>query len=90
MIDIKHIAKLARIELSQEEADEYTGELDKILNYFKELQEVNTENVLPMFGGTDLENVFRADDDIETGDSSVLRDAFPKEKDGYLSVPKIM
>lgn len=89
-MDIEHIAKLARIELSQEEIDGYAGDLDKILNYFKELQEVNTENVLPMFGGTDLENVFRGDDDAEVGDSSALQKAFPKDKDGYLSVPKIM
>ena len=88
-LDINHIAHLARINLSTEESEKLSGDLDKVLGHFEELSNLDTEGVLPMAGGTDLVNVFRTDDDAEQSDTEVLCEAFPDEKDGYLRVPRI-
>ncbi|OGY59261.1 MAG: hypothetical protein A3B23_03550 [Candidatus Colwellbacteria bacterium RIFCSPLOWO2_01_FULL_48_10] len=88
-LDIHHIAKLARIKLTDEESEKFSKELDKILGYFKELEKVNTDDVLPMMGGTDLTNIFRPDADVETRDSSAFKKAFPDSKGGLLKVPQV-
>ena len=88
-LDIDRIAKLARISLSDAEKEKYSKDLAKILDHFMELKKRDTENVLPMSGGTDLKNVFRKDSQTAENVSDVLRKAFPDSKNGYLRVPKI-
>lgn len=87
--DLEHLAELARIDLKAGEEKKLTKDLSNILDYFKELQELNTDKVQPMIGGTDLSSVVRDDvleKDNETGRG---RDGFPEEKDGYLKVPPV-
>lgn len=88
-LNIEHIAKLARISLTEEQKAKFPAELDKILGHFKELQKLNTDGVEPMMGGTDLKNVFRKDADFESPDPVPLRKAFPESKDDYLKVPQV-
>jgi len=88
-LDIDRIAKLARISLSDAEKEKYSKDLAKILDHFMELKKLDTENVLPMSGGTDLKNVFRKDSQTAENASDVLRKAFPDSKNGYLKVPKV-
>ena len=64
MIDLKtvqQVASLARIHLSEEELRAFTPQLDKLLNYFQELQKVDTEKVDPTSHVLPLKNVFRQD-----------------------------
>ena len=88
-LDIDRIAKLARISLSDAEKEKYSKDLAKILDHFMELKKLDTENVLPMSGGTDLKNVLRKDSQTAENASDVLRKAFPDSKNGYLKVPKV-
>jgi aspartyl-tRNA(Asn)/glutamyl-tRNA(Gln) amidotransferase subunit C len=61
--EVKHIAELARIELTKEEEKKYQEQLGRILDYVEKLAEVKTEGVTTADGGTiDLENVWRADE----------------------------
>ena len=60
--DVTHIARLARIELSEAEKDTFEGELSAILDFVAKLSEVDTANVEPMAGGTELTNVMREDE----------------------------
>lgn len=95
--ELERLAKLARIELDPNEEEKLLRDLGNILDHFKELQELDTTDVPPMTGGTDLANVLREDgvDDLKTngGRENTNRgagvDAFPESKDGYLKVPPV-
>lgn len=90
--DVKHIAELARIDLTPEEETKFTKELSAILDFVAELNTVDTSTVQPMTGGTSLKNIMRADAPIENtveGRASVLREAAPEKKNNWLAVKKI-
>lgn len=87
---LEHLAALSRIELKKGEEEKLLEDLRKILNHFEELKEVNTENVEPMAGGTELKNVWRPDEikeDRLRGDRAV--ESFPEHEDGYLKTPPV-
>jgi len=50
--EINHLLELARLDLSEEEKDKIAHDLTAILSYVEQLQEVNTEGIEPMSGGT--------------------------------------
>ena len=87
--ELEHLATLARIELDPKEEEKLLKDLGAILDYFKELQELDTTNVKPMTGGTDLVNVFREDDERESTNRGAGVDQFPETKDGYLKIPPV-
>ncbi len=89
LIDIEHVAKLARIELSEAEKERFHNDLEKILDHFTELQKLNTDNVVPMTGGTELKDIFREDESAFQADSEKVTKAFPDKKDVYLRVPGV-
>ena len=79
---------LAKLELQKEEKEEIQAELQKILQYVEQLNELDTSKVEPMTHSVSLENVFRDDKVInENGREALLANA-PKQKDGMLKVPK--
>ena len=63
---VRHIAKLARLKLSDAEVEKFSKELTSILQYIEKLNEVDTSNVEPTAQVTGLTNVFR-EDTIVTG-----------------------
>ncbi len=87
--DLEHLAKLARIALDPREEEKLLKDLGSILEYFKELQKLDTKNVAPMTGGTDLRNVFRDDEERANTNRGAGTEAFPEKKDGYLKVPPV-
>ncbi|MCF7844999.1 MAG: Asp-tRNA(Asn)/Glu-tRNA(Gln) amidotransferase subunit GatC [Kiritimatiellales bacterium] len=70
--DVRHIAKLARLNIEDSEVDKFTRELSSILDYVDQLKEVDTSNVEPSEQVTGLTNGFREDEVIE-------KDASPEE-----------
>jgi len=88
--DVKKYAHLARIKVTPKEAKELGKDLEKVLDHFKELEELDTKKVEPMTGGTLLKNVFREDKKRSSLDGKKSKEQFPGEKDGYLKGPKIM
>lgn len=87
--DVEHVAKLARLELTEEEKIKYSKQLGDILKYVNELNEVNTEGVEPMSYPLPLENVMREDEvKCEISKEELLKNA-PEEEDGFFKVPKI-
>jgi aspartyl-tRNA(Asn)/glutamyl-tRNA(Gln) amidotransferase subunit C len=91
--ELEHLAQLSRIEIDPKETDKLIADLGAILDHFKELQALDTANVPPMTGGTDLVNVFREDTMEAGGRKNTNRgagvDAFPESKDGYNKVPPV-
>ena len=59
--DVEHIGSLACIELSEQEKERFAKQFNSILDYFKELDGLNTENVEPTYHVIGLTNVFRED-----------------------------
>jgi len=86
---LEHLAKLARIELDPKEEEKLLHDLGKILEHFKELQEIDTTNVVPLTGGGELKNIFRDDIERENTNKGAGIEAFPESKDGYLKVPPV-
>ena len=56
--DVEHVARLARLELSVEEAETFTGQMDAILAYVEKLNELDTEGVVPTSHAVPMENAF--------------------------------
>lgn len=59
--EVLHIAKLAKLDLTQAEIDQFTPQLSKIIDYVGELSQVDTKGVEPTHQTTGLENVYRQD-----------------------------
>lgn len=87
--DLEHLAELARIDLKSGEEAKLQKDLGDILDYFKELQSLDTSAVEPMTGGADLKNVWREDAVGGADDTGKGKDAFPESKNGYLRVPPV-
>ena len=68
--DVRHIAKLCRLNLSDEQVEKFSTELSSILAFVAKLQEVNTENVEPTPQATGLTNGFREDVVVTDGPAS--------------------
>jgi len=88
--ELRHLAELARIELTEGETEKLLADLSDILRHFEELQAVDTSAVAAMTGGTMLENALRDDE------AALLRlpgeraiEAFPDTRDGFLEVPPV-
>ena len=58
---VLELAKAARLELSEDETDRYTQQLNVILDAFKELDEVSTEGVEPSYHPIEIEDKLRED-----------------------------
>jgi aspartyl-tRNA(Asn)/glutamyl-tRNA(Gln) amidotransferase subunit C len=68
--DVSKVALLARLRLSPAELPLFTGQLNSIMDYVAELQELDTSDVEPLAHGIEIHNVFRED---------VRGDALPRE-----------
>lgn len=89
-MDVKYIAHLARLYLTDEEADRFQGQLDHILEHVRKLKEVNVDGVEPMSHAVPVQNVFRKDE-IRAGlnRDEVLANA-PAQHQHQFRVPKIV
>lgn len=59
---VKHVAKLANLSISEAEEKKYSKQLSKILDYIEQLNQVDTLEVEPQFNVTGLANVMRSDE----------------------------
>ncbi|MDR2845469.1 MAG: Asp-tRNA(Asn)/Glu-tRNA(Gln) amidotransferase subunit GatC [Puniceicoccales bacterium] len=89
-IDLEHLAKLARIALSDAEKIRFGKELDTILSYFKQLDEVVVEGVEPSAHAFPVYNVLRDDTSGPTLDTAVLQRIAPAFRDEQVAVPRVV
>ena len=87
--DVEHVAKLARLELTDEEKELYTKKLGDVLKYVDQMNEVDTSNVKPMAQVVDLVNVMREDVVHYEQTKEELMANAPDEENGFFKVPKI-
>lgn len=90
--EVMHIARLARIELTEEEISKFEKELSEILTFVEELNEVDAKGVKPMTGGTSFANMMRQDatldDNLEGKQANILR-AAPITKNEWVEVKAV-
>ena len=87
---VKHVAHLARLAITEKEAKMLTDQLDKIIIYAEQLNELNTDNVEPTAHVLEIKNVMREDRANEgLPREEVLKNA-PEHQDGQIKVPGIM
>jgi aspartyl-tRNA(Asn)/glutamyl-tRNA(Gln) amidotransferase subunit C len=87
---VRKVAKLARLQLTESEIEEFTGQLGAILGYVEKMNELDTDGVEPLAHCLPIGNVFR-DDEIKPslGTDRILANA--PERDGpFFKVPKIL
>jgi aspartyl-tRNA(Asn)/glutamyl-tRNA(Gln) amidotransferase subunit C len=87
---VKHVADLARLTITDEEVEKMTEDLQSIINHAEQLNELDTTNVEPTTHVLDLVNVFRKDEPKEwITQEEALKNA-PDHKDGQIRVPSIL
>lgn len=89
-MDIEKVAKLARLELSEEEKSVFGKQLDQILEYMEKLEGVDTEGVEPTSHAIPLSNVFREDEQRDSFPRQEILGIAPEEEGGYFRVPRII
>lgn len=88
--EIEHIAWLAHIELDEGEKELFTEQFNRILEFFRKIDEVDTENVPPTFHVLDIVNVYREDEICETLSKELALMNAPKKEDGFFKSPRIV
>ena len=88
--EVHHVAKLARLRLSEEEADRFGRQLANVLDYVGQLRELEVEGVEEMAHPLDLINVLRDDQPTRPLDvEEALRNA-PAREGRFYAVPKVL
>ncbi len=89
--DIAHIAKLARIKLTQEEEKQLEQELSSVLNYVEKLKKVDISGVIPVSHSNNIVNVTREDKafSFNSQDKNKLMNLAPARKEGLIKVKPV-
>lgn len=89
--EVKNIALLARIGLKEEEIEKYRKDISSVLDFFRDLETVATDDVEPILHITGTADVARTDlmEDFNAAHKAVLKKNFPDSKDGFLKVKSV-
>ena len=88
--EVKKVASLARLELDNDEINNHAKQLEKILEYIKQLEKIETDNVPCTTRAIEVINVFRKDEKKNSDCKEELLELGPSMEDKYFKVPKIM
>lgn len=87
--EVQHIAKLARLGLSDKEIKKFQEELSSILDYFEKLKEVDTFDIKPLTHPSEIKNIIRKDEPETATNKDKLLELMPETKDGFLKVKSV-
>ena len=87
--EVEHVAKLARLELTEEEKVKFSKQLGDVLEYAQQMNEIDTEGVEPMSHAIPIVNVMREDEVVHEFSREELMANAPLKEDGLFRVPKI-
>jgi aspartyl-tRNA(Asn)/glutamyl-tRNA(Gln) amidotransferase subunit C len=87
--EVDHIAKLARLELTDEQKTRYRGQLEAILDHVARLQELDTENVSPTASVSVGQMSLRADESRPSLSKDELLKNAPKQEDDQFKIPPV-
>jgi aspartyl-tRNA(Asn)/glutamyl-tRNA(Gln) amidotransferase subunit C len=88
--EVEHVARLARLELTETEKEEFTGQLNGILHFVEKLNQLNTAGVEPTAHAIPVSNVFRPDRMTPSLDPELALANAPDRLDNFFKVPKVL
>ena len=88
--EVKKVANLARLELEEDEINKHAEQLEKILEYIKQLEKIDTDNVPCTTRAIEVINVFRNDEKKNSDCTEEILELGPSREDKYYKVPKII
>jgi aspartyl-tRNA(Asn)/glutamyl-tRNA(Gln) amidotransferase subunit C len=88
--EVAHVALLARLELTDDELDMFTGQLADILGHADDIEALDVSGVEAMAHPLQLRNVFRADEVVPSLDRDEVLSQAPAAEDGRFRVPQIL
>ena len=88
--DVEHVAKLARLALSDAEIDQFTTQLGAVLEHFASVAALDTTDVPPTSPPSPLSNVLRPDSPRPGLDRDVVLAMAPEAEDGRFRVPRVL
>ena len=88
--DVAHVARLARLELTEEELERFTGQLAAVLEHAADVESLDTAGVPPTAHPLPLQNVLRADEPVPSLDRDEVLAMAPEAEDGRFRVPRIL
>ena len=87
---VRHVAKLARLDLTDEEVARFSTQLSAILDYLEKLNELDTDSVEPLAHCLPIHNIFREDVVTESLDTELALENAPQHFENFFKVPKIL
>ncbi|MEO0455737.1 MAG: Asp-tRNA(Asn)/Glu-tRNA(Gln) amidotransferase subunit GatC [Cyanobacteria bacterium P01_A01_bin.114] len=93
MIDldqVRKVAHLARLDLTADEEQQLTEQLNSILGYVEQLGELDTDDISPTTRAIEVSNVTRKDELTPFEDREAILDCAPDREDDFFRVPKIL
>jgi len=88
--DVENVALLSRLEMTAEELEAYSGQLNAILEYVDVLNKLDTTGIEPTAHVLQLKNVMRPDEVKPSLPQELALSNAPEAEDGYFKVPKVM
>ena len=88
--EVKKVAHLARLELNEHQIKNHAEQLEKILEYVKQLEKIETNDVLCTTRAIEVVNVFRKDEKYNSDCNEELLELGPSRENNYFKVPKII
>ncbi|WP_299200422.1 Asp-tRNA(Asn)/Glu-tRNA(Gln) amidotransferase subunit GatC [uncultured Amphritea sp.] len=88
--DVEKIAHLARLNIAEQDIQEYTENLSDILNLVDQMQAINTDDVIPMAHPMDAIQRLRIDEVTEGNQRDLLQTVAPAVEAGLFQVPKVI
>ena len=89
-MDIEKVARLARLELSEEEKKTFGNQLEQILTYMEQLNRLDTTGVEPTSHAIPIQNAFRGDETKPSFPREEVLGIGPDQEEGYFKVPRII
>ncbi|MEA2064882.1 MAG: Asp-tRNA(Asn)/Glu-tRNA(Gln) amidotransferase subunit GatC [Patescibacteria group bacterium] len=87
--EVKHIAQLARLELTAEEEKKFSRQLSSILEYVEKINKLDTKNIEPISQVTGLKNVTREDNKIDSGIQDDILKSAPDRDENLFKVKSV-
>lgn len=87
--DVAHVARLARLELTEDELDQFTVQLASVLDHASDIEALDLSGLLPMAHPLEIANVLRADEPHPSLDRAAVLAAAPAVQDDRFRVPRI-
>jgi len=88
--EVEHVARLARLALHNDELEALTGQMDAILGYVEQLNELNTDDILPTAHAVPMDNAFRPDLVKPSLEIDAVLSNAPDSDEGCFRVPKVI